>query len=214
MQLWLLAATVLAGAASGFQSFQSAIPNGANVVRNGASWPGVGHTASSGGGARNDFGAAFAAAGNTWTTALCQADSDGDGQSNGFELGDPSCVWTTGGTPERTTDISHPGFADSTTAATPSPPSPPTPVTPAPTPQPALAGPTPPPAAGLVPYIPSRPNGTADMLIGIPADRLCVDQRHALDGADMLLKPTKHTIHCMVDVPRCIWRGGCLRAAA
>jgi hypothetical protein len=33
----------------------------------------------------------FAAAGYTWTRELCQADDDGDGFSNGAELGDPDC---------------------------------------------------------------------------------------------------------------------------
>ncbi len=38
----------------------------------------------------------------------CSADADGDGHSNGAELGDPDCVWTIGDTPamERT---GHPG---------------------------------------------------------------------------------------------------------
>jgi hypothetical protein len=34
----------------------------------------------------------FAAAGHAWTKELCQADSDGDGFSNGQELGDPQCT--------------------------------------------------------------------------------------------------------------------------
>jgi len=42
-------------------------------------------------------------------------DSDGDGQTNGFELGDPCCVWTANATPAFTTDISHPGIPSSTT---------------------------------------------------------------------------------------------------
>ena len=95
-------------------TYQAQIPNGAGVTRGGVSWPGIGHTASSGGGERNGFGSAFAAAGSTWTTGLCQADSDGDGFSNGVELGDPECVWTPGQTPNRTVAISHPGFSDST----------------------------------------------------------------------------------------------------
>ena len=33
----------------------------------------------------------FAAAGYSWTPALCHKDSDGDGHSNGQELGDPHC---------------------------------------------------------------------------------------------------------------------------
>ena len=45
-----------------------------------------------------------------------EADTDGDGQSNGLELGDPSCCWTEGGTPPITDDLSHPGKADSKTS--------------------------------------------------------------------------------------------------
>ena len=43
-----------------------------------------------------------------WTRALCEADSDGDGESNGEELGDPSCVWKKGHTPAQPAS-SHPG---------------------------------------------------------------------------------------------------------
>ena len=42
-----------------------------------------------------------AGANHGWLSARCSlcffllaSDSDGDGQSNGFELGDPCCVWT------------------------------------------------------------------------------------------------------------------------
>jgi dopamine beta-monooxygenase len=102
-------------------AYQDAIPNGASARRLGVAWPGVGHMAAAGGGnAENSFGAAFAAAGHAWTSALCNADTDGDGVSNGNELGDPACNWTVGATPERTSDISHPGFADSFPANTPS----------------------------------------------------------------------------------------------
>merc|ERR1712039_677565 len=73
--------------------------------------------ASAGGGSRNAFGVAFQAEGRQWTKALCEQDSDGDGQSNGLELGDPNCDWTLGATPARAVDISHPGFRDSTTLA-------------------------------------------------------------------------------------------------
>lgn len=31
-----------------------------------------------------------------WTSALCNHDSDGDGLSNGAELGDPGCTWRRG----------------------------------------------------------------------------------------------------------------------
>ena len=43
---------------------------------------------------------------------MCRLDSDGDGQTNGEELGDPDCSWTTGSTPSRSNDLSHPGTCD------------------------------------------------------------------------------------------------------
>ena len=98
---------------NGYFSYCKTIPNGNNVVVNGTNWPGVGHLSDSGGGERNSFGLAFAAAGHTWTPDFCAADSDGDGYSNGMELGDPDCIWVPGDTPSRTTDISHPGIASS-----------------------------------------------------------------------------------------------------
>ena len=45
--------------------------------------------------------------------------SDGDGQTNGHELGDPCCVFIRGAVPERQLDISHPGDGNSRTAAPP-----------------------------------------------------------------------------------------------
>jgi hypothetical protein len=51
---------------------------------------------------------AFAQAGHTWTAALCALDSDGDGKTNGEELGDPTCVWTQGATPTGAA-TGHPG---------------------------------------------------------------------------------------------------------
>mmetsp|Transcript_12289 Transcript_12289/g.15918 ORF Transcript_12289/g.15918 Transcript_12289/m.15918 type:complete len:336 (-) Transcript_12289:751-1758(-) len=44
----------------------------------------------------NQFGADFDDEGRSWTVAFCQMDSDGDGFSNGEELGDPNCTWTQG----------------------------------------------------------------------------------------------------------------------
>jgi predicted ferric reductase len=54
-----------------------------------------------------------------WTTAYCLTDHDGDGQTNGEELGDPCCTWNFGDTPQVTEAIyiSHPGVASSTTTA-------------------------------------------------------------------------------------------------
>lgn len=45
---------------------------------------------------------------------VADLDSDGDGQTNGFELGDPCGDWVEGDeNPARVSDLSHPGFADS-----------------------------------------------------------------------------------------------------
>ncbi|KAK3089098.1 hypothetical protein FSP39_000769 [Pinctada imbricata] len=80
--------------------YRLSIPNGINVPNpcpNGFGlWNGVGHNAEVGGGDANVFGAAFKAANHTWTVALCNADSDTDGKTNGEELGDPNCSWKTG----------------------------------------------------------------------------------------------------------------------
>ena len=48
--------------------------------------------------------------------ALFALDSDGDGQTNGEELGDPCGTWRKGRTPPRTTEISNPGRAASMSA--------------------------------------------------------------------------------------------------
>lgn len=56
----------------------------------------------------NAFGDAFRAAGFEWTKELCEADSDGDGQTNGMELGDPCCTWKEGQPPFTSEQISHP----------------------------------------------------------------------------------------------------------
>lgn len=97
-------------------TFPTLVPNGANVAGVAA----IGHVDVAGGGPRNEFGMAFEKAGTKWTKELCQADSDGDGQTNGQELGDPCCEWTKGKTPLLPT-ASAPGdpnsMADATTWA-------------------------------------------------------------------------------------------------
>uniref|UniRef100_A0A1I8G570 Temptin n=1 Tax=Macrostomum lignano TaxID=282301 RepID=A0A1I8G570_9PLAT len=98
-----------------FKTLQAKIPNGANVnnpCQAGTQWPGVGHWNKDGGGERNPFGIAFKSNGFVWNSTICQLDSDQDGRSNGEELGDPQCVWTEGGTPERTDGITHPGICE------------------------------------------------------------------------------------------------------
>ena len=93
------------------------IPNGRNVFHSGHHWPAVFSTTFRGvDPGKNAFGSDFAAAGATWTVALCNQDSDLDGYTNGEELGDPSCSWTqaSGAPPSRTADVSHPGMWSST----------------------------------------------------------------------------------------------------
>lgn len=65
----------------------------------------------------NAFGLALKASLWTWTHELCSADSDGDGFSNGAELGDACCAWTSGGGPPPSPALSHPGDASSFPAA-------------------------------------------------------------------------------------------------
>ncbi|XP_052695550.1 temptin-like [Crassostrea angulata] len=101
-------------AVSSHPYYRDAIPNGYAVFNPcGTSyWEAVGHydpnhhTID-----KNPFAQAFAAAGHVWTADLCNADSDGDGTSNGAELGDPNCVWTAGATPERSS-TGHPGICE------------------------------------------------------------------------------------------------------
>ena len=44
-----------------------------------------------------------------WDECLCQTDSDGDGRTNGEELGDPYCDWMPGDIPYTQDGLSHPG---------------------------------------------------------------------------------------------------------
>ncbi|XP_033732124.1 dopamine beta-hydroxylase-like [Pecten maximus] len=100
------------GTVWGYPRFQNEIPNGGEVphpCKVNFTWIGVGHMNPSGGRDRNPFGLDFANAGRTWTKSFCMMDSDGDGKTNGEELGDPDCVWTKGSTPAVTVGISHPG---------------------------------------------------------------------------------------------------------
>jgi len=99
--------------AHAYQSFRENFPNGFNVRDcEGVIVPGVGHLRKAGAEARNEFGIEFAESGSgIWGPWICEQDSDGDGMTNGEELGDPNCVWTPGQTPEFTDGITHPGLA-------------------------------------------------------------------------------------------------------
>jgi uncharacterized protein (TIGR03382 family) len=117
-------ALTTSSSAFAFSDFAREIPNGGRVSCAGC------HERAGGGPPWNAFGdLLFTTNGGTaddrdsvdafgdsfiwWNAAICNADSDGDGQTNGQELGDPECVWT-GGAAARTTDISNPGSDAST----------------------------------------------------------------------------------------------------
>ena len=110
--LALLALLALAGttrSALAWDSYRNLIPNGFNVQdEDGNVWPGVGHGRTFGGGPNNAFGRDFAKHRTKWLD-VCRLDSDGDGKTNGEELGDPDCVWTPGSAPKFSC-TSHPGF--------------------------------------------------------------------------------------------------------
>jgi len=75
----------------------------------------IGHANKKGGGELSSFGRDFLANGKTWDVAFCMRDSDGDGQYNGLELGDPCCEWN-GSAPPPVVQrkFSHPGDVAST----------------------------------------------------------------------------------------------------
>lgn len=96
----------------GFPSFAANVPNGASVRDcDGVVWTAVGHENRDAGGLPlNAFGVDLQANGLSWA-AVCALDSDGDGMTNGEELGDPDCTWT----PEQGSEgllepLSHPGL--------------------------------------------------------------------------------------------------------
>ncbi|GAB9467343.1 hypothetical protein Gpo141_00004693 [Globisporangium polare] len=111
----VLTAAAIPAPALARPEYRSRIPNGFNVPN----VPAVGHTDPQGSsGSLNVFGKAFSSAGSKWTTTLCQADSDGDGQTNGQELGDPCCGWSTSSSaPQRDSGLSDPSHASSTANA-------------------------------------------------------------------------------------------------
>ncbi|CAG5117679.1 unnamed protein product [Candidula unifasciata] len=106
----LLLSTTLA-----FSKYRSKIPNGYRVYDPCSPRKmvyGVGHVDPNGSGKRNPFGDLFASEGYKWDNKTCRADSDGDGLTNGEELGDPYCIWKVGDTPTRKTNITSPGISN------------------------------------------------------------------------------------------------------
>eukprot|EP00004_Rigifila_ramosa_P004626 TRINITY_DN15103_c0_g1_i1.p1 TRINITY_DN15103_c0_g1~~TRINITY_DN15103_c0_g1_i1.p1 ORF type:complete len:948 (+),score=173.48 TRINITY_DN15103_c0_g1_i1:222-2846(+) len=114
---WPVVLVFLAGVC-GYHTWFPRIPNADRVFSNGGAWPGVGHQTRGGGGPRNPFGVDFLQQNKTWTVYLCQLDSDGDGRTNGYELGDENCTWRHNNsapydpTGLRLTHITNPGIED------------------------------------------------------------------------------------------------------
>ncbi|XP_059152473.1 DBH-like monooxygenase protein 1 [Physella acuta] len=115
MLLKSLVCLALLQCACTLRTYRSKIPNGDSVpypCKPNNVWEGVGHILDEGTGVRNWFGLDFQDAGHAWTEDLCRKDSDGDGLTNGQELGDPNCTWKENSIPERKTGLSHPGICD------------------------------------------------------------------------------------------------------
>ena len=70
---------LLAAVVDAHTPFTRMVPNGWHVP----GFKAIGHANGKGGGGLTSFGAAFKAADYKWTTELCLADSDGDGETNG-----------------------------------------------------------------------------------------------------------------------------------
>ncbi len=95
-------------------NFPTQIPNTTQCARC--------HNNPGGGGPRNLFGDQVAGnlnGNNVNWPAVCILDADGDGESNGAELGDPCCIWTVGATPQTatTSDPSDNGAVSGNTCA-------------------------------------------------------------------------------------------------
>lgn len=127
---WAIGAALLASElvleVRSFPLLASRVPHGSRVpcppgvdgCQNGLC-EGVGHQSCVGGSLPlNPFGEDLRKHKNQWTKELCQADSDGDGLTNGQELGDPCCLYGTADyTPPSPSievdELSHPGFESS-----------------------------------------------------------------------------------------------------
>ncbi|MEM9068520.1 MAG: EGF domain-containing protein [Myxococcota bacterium] len=108
------------GATPAFANFPDRIPNG--FTGGGAGRCGVCHVSSAGGGPRTAFGEDFRRGPNgiagtsddhTWSQWLAERDSDGDGWSNGQELGDPFRNWVPGGGSPPSSYRANPGSSSS-----------------------------------------------------------------------------------------------------
>lgn len=107
--------------AGAMPSYLAEIPNGRSVPREDdpeVPCSAIGHMGCAGGAPLNAFGLDFEKSGYSWTKELCGSDSDGDGLSNGEELGDPCCAWSKGNNHALQFSeiglLSHPGYGSST----------------------------------------------------------------------------------------------------
>ena len=112
MASWL-AGLLLLTSAPGPAAHQTFLP----LIPNAEDFPQVlalGHRNKVGGGPLNAFGESFRRHKFVWSLEMCIDDADGDGETNGQELGDPCCTWKEGDRPPRSWGLSHPGDAEST----------------------------------------------------------------------------------------------------
>lgn len=109
-----LAALLLAAAgAAAHSAYRSMLPNGYAPAS--TSYGHYDDSGKYGNSNLNAFGNDFNVAGVAWTRGLCTRDSDGDGQTNGFELGDACCTWTSG-SPQFSSQLGDPGHASVTSS--------------------------------------------------------------------------------------------------
>ncbi|CAK4078205.1 unnamed protein product [Aphanomyces euteiches] len=90
---WAICLAVATSVAA-YDTYRLKIPNGLKKTVDGVS--AVGHVNKFGSGRATQFGYDFERLGRKWTKELCEKDSDGDGATNGEELGDPCCTWRVG----------------------------------------------------------------------------------------------------------------------
>ncbi|KAF0774615.1 hypothetical protein AaE_001678 [Aphanomyces astaci] len=94
MKAYFVAACMSAASVLAYDIYRLRIPNGLTTTTDGVS--AVGHVNKYGRGRATPFGRDFERLGGKWTQELCEKDSDGDGATNGQELGDPCCTWKVG----------------------------------------------------------------------------------------------------------------------
>jgi hypothetical protein len=104
---------LLASTTNGHSSYQNRIPNkGKGALSCGA----YGHLSCLSSLGLTSFGHDFKHENKRWTETLCTMDSDGDGSTNGDEVGDGCCEWSQGDDPWHTTGITDPGKSSSRTS--------------------------------------------------------------------------------------------------